>query len=393
MNTPTPPIPRIRRLVRIDTAPLPVIRSGGRELLCLCSNNYLGLAADPRLTEAAKAAVDRFGAGSGASRFVCGDLAVHEELEEALARFEGRESCVLFGSGYQANVGTLQALAGPGDAVIADRLDHASIIDGCRLSRARLFVYPHRDCERLERILARTGQYRTRVVVTDSIFSMDGDRAPLREIAALCSRHGALLMVDEAHATGLFGENGRGLCEETGVEDDVAVRLGTLSKALGSGGGFITGEKKLLDRIRNTARSFIYTTAPVPASCGAALEAVRILGAEGPALRKEFWGKIAGFRRLLETAGIPLPGVESQILPLRCGTDEQATALARGLEAEGLWAPAILPPTVPAGTSRLRLTPIRTHTTGQLETCARLLVRHRDVFAAAARAAGAGETA
>ncbi len=317
------------------------------------SNDYLGLARHPRLVAAAQEAAGRYGAGSTASRHVCGNLPVHAALDEALAVFKRREAALAFSSGYAAALGTIPALVGKGDAVLLDKLSHASLIDGARLSGATLRVFPHNHLAALEKLLTTEAARARRIlIVTEAVFSMDGDTAPLREIVALKDRFDgkAWLLVDEAHATGVFGPGGRGLAAELGLEGKIEVEMGTLSKALGSSGGFIAGSRLLVDTLVNHARSAIYSTAPNPASCGAALEALALVGeAEGEARRKRLWGAIHRF-----AAGTSLPA-QSPIFPLLCGTEEQALTASARLAEQSLVLPAIRYPTVPRGKARLRV--------------------------------------
>ncbi|MDP8247232.1 MAG: 8-amino-7-oxononanoate synthase [Candidatus Tritonobacter lacicola] len=342
------------------------VRIDGRDFLCFCSNNYLGLAGDARLIEAAREAAERYGCGSGASRLVSGTLEIHRELERRIASFKGKEAAILFPTGYMANVGAIPALAGEDDLVIVDRLDHASIIDGCRLSRARMLVYGHGDLEAMEKILEKRTGFRRRFIVTDSVFSMDGDTAPLAGIVDLAEKYGAHVMADEAHATGTIGDGGRGLARLLGVEDGVAVSMGTLSKAAGSVGGFIAGSRALIDCLRNRARSFIYTTAPAPPCCGAALKALDIIEEE-PGLRDRLMRNAVLLREGLASLGYDTGSSNTQIVPIIAGGSERAVSLSLFLHGRGILVPAIRPPTVPAGTSRLRITPMATHTKEDIE--------------------------
>ncbi|HRI51409.1 MAG TPA: aminotransferase class I/II-fold pyridoxal phosphate-dependent enzyme, partial [Pseudomonadota bacterium] len=302
-----------RTLQPLAGAPGPTVRIGEEELVLLCSNNYLGLAADPRLAEAAAEATRALGTGSGASRLVCGSLALHGELEQQLARLKGKDDCVLFSSGYLANLGTIAALCGRGDTVVSDQLNHASIIDGCRLSGADIAVYPHADAAACAELVGRA---RGRVlIVTDGVFSMDGDLAPLAELAAVAERHGAWLMVDEAHSIGVLGDGGAGAAAARGVGDRVAVVMGTLSKALGSAGGFVAGSRLLCDYLRNRARSFVYDTAPAPAGVAAALTALTVLAAE-PARRRQVMAAAQLVARELAALGYAVPQPAAAIVPV-----------------------------------------------------------------------------
>ena len=349
---------RVLRL--IESGQGPRIKIDGREYICACSNNYLGLAAHPAVKEAAGEAIARYGWGGGASRLISGTMRLHTELEEAIAGFKKTEAAIVFPSGYMANVGVLSSLAGRDDTVIVDKLDHASIIDGCRLSGARMRVYPHKNMERLEDILKASGDSRRRLIVTDSIFSMDGDLAPLREIVGLARRYGARLMVDEAHATGVLGAKGRGVAELLNVEDGVDISMGTLSKALGGSGGYVAGSAALIDLLRNRSRSFVYTTAPPPAVCAAGLTAIGIVRSD-PGLRKTLLAKTDRLRRGLNELGLDTMRSSYHIIPLLVGETDAAAAFAGRLLRKNILAPAIRPPTVPRGTSRLRFTLIATH--------------------------------
>ncbi len=345
----------------------PEVTIAGRPALLFASNDYLGLANDPRVKAAAIRAVERYGAGAGASRLVSGDVALHRELESRLAALKRTDDAVVFGSGYLANVGAISALIGPGDAVYSDELNHASIIDGCRLSRAAVRVYRHRDVSHLEALLAEdAGRYRRRLIVTDAVFSMDGDLAPLPDLVALAERHGAMLMVDEAHATGVLGPRGAGAVERFGLEGRVPVLMGTLSKALGSVGGFVAGSRALVDFLRNRARGFIFTTALPPAAAGAALAALDIVERE-PWRRARTLDLAQRLARGLEAMGYRVLPTESAVVPVVVGAAGDAVALAEALLRRGVFCPAIRPPTVPEGQSRLRVTPMATHTDEHIE--------------------------
>lgn len=344
----------------------------GRRLWNFASNDYLGLTADPRTTEAAQRALLEAGVGSRASALVTGRTKWHEELEQALARFEGQESAILFPTGYAANVGTIAALVEETDIVFCDRLNHASLIDGCRLSGAKLRVFRHRVDDRLESIaeqnlttlareLAKSARFRRRLIVTDGAFSMDGDVAPLREICELAERFDADLLVDEAHGTGVFGEKGRGVCEELQVESRVAVRVGTLSKAIGALGGFVAGPQSLIDWLWNKARPQIFSTSLPPAICAAATAAIEILERE-PELRAKLWSHCDFVRYELARRGISvLENSVGPIIPIVFGDPATAMAAQQKLETRGCLVAAIRPPTVPHGTSRLRITVSAAH--------------------------------
>ncbi len=351
----------LRRPLTVESRQGPRVRIDGADYLCFCSNNYLGLADHPALAEAAKAAADEYGTGSGASRLVSGTMRIHRELEDAVARFKNTEAAIVFPTGYMANAGTIQALAGRGDTVYCDRLNHASIFDGCRLSGATLRVYPHKDVGGLRRLLGRKREGRA-LVVTDTVFSMDGDLAPLPDLAEVCERHGAMLMIDEAHATGVLGENGRGAAEHFGIEPGrVPVVMGTLSKAVGSLGGYVAGSRDLVDLLVNRARSFIYTTALPPAVCAASVAGLRIIEEE-PERRAALWARTRQLHDGLRERGFDIGPTETPITPLIVGDSAPAVELSQKLFEHHILAPAIRPPTVPDGTARIRLTPMATHT-------------------------------
>jgi 8-amino-7-oxononanoate synthase len=326
------------------------------------SNDYLGLAADPRVVDAARRASEAFGWGAGASPLVTGWGEAHQELADELARFEETEAAVLFPSGFAANLGTIAALVDKGDAVYADRLDHACLIDGVRLSGARLRVYPHNDAGRLGAILARDrGRFRRALIATDGVFSMDGDLAPLADLADLAERFGAMLLVDEAHGTGVFGPDGRGAASEEGVADRVPIKVGTLSKALGSVGGFVAGSRRLIDWLVNHARTLIYSTALPPAAVAAAREALRIVRAE-PWRRERVRALGARLRADLSAGGHDVGPSAGPIVPVLLGEAGRAMSAAERLRDRGFLVPAIRPPTVPEGTARLRISLSAAHT-------------------------------
>ncbi len=345
-------------------------RAGGTPILNFSSNDYLDLANDPALAQAAAQAAATQGSGAGASRLMAGHLPAHDGLERQLAAWCGQEAALVFPSGYQANVGVLGALAGRDDVIFSDALNHASIIDGARLSRAAVHVYRHGDTAQLETLLARCDA-RRRIIVTDALFSMDGDVAPLRELRTLADRYDAFLLVDEAHALGVYGE-GRGLCAEVGIQPDVTI--GTMSKALGSGGGFIASAAPLRELVLNRARSFIYTTGLSPL-CAAAAAAALTRIAEQPRLGAALLARAAHLRASLAAAGVPtLPG-GSQIIPVPIGDNCAARDAAHALHEMGLWVTAIRPPTVAPGTARLRLSVTLAHTPFDVEHLARALAR------------------
>ena len=331
-----------------------------REFINFSSNDYLGLARHPLLIESAKKAAE-FGTSSSASRLLGGDLELHHLLEEEVARFKSKEKALLFSTGYQANVGVISALVGREDAVFSDELNHASIIDGVILSRAARFIFRHNDVGHLEELLRKErAKFRRALVVTEGVFSMEGDRAPLREIASLKERYDFILLVDEAHATGIFGERGSGVVEEEGVEEEVDIIMGTFGKALGSFGAYIASSEKLISYLVNTARSFIFTTALPPPVVGANLAALKVIREE-PWRRKKLLENASFFRRKLEEAGFETRGC-TQIVPLILGEAERAVRASRSLMERGIFVLPARPPTVPPGESRLRFSLSCDHT-------------------------------
>ncbi len=345
----------LRRRLQVLEEVLPGgrVRLGGQVLLNLSSNDYLGLAQDPRLIKAAQAAAARWGTGAGASRLVVGHLALHEAVEAQLAAFKGTEAAVIFSTGYMANLGVISALVGPGDVVFGDKLNHASIYDGIKLSGAQLLRFPHRDLTRLEDLLQKSPGHRRRLIITDSVFSVDGDLAPLAELVALKERFGAALMIDEAHATGVLGPRGAGLAEALGLTDRVEIHMGTFSKALGSLGGYVAGDRRLIDYLHNRARSFIYSTALAPPVLGAIEAALSIVAWE-PQRRAYLLEESAKFRRGLMSAGLDTLGSETQIVPVLVGDNARTLEFAALLRQQGLMAVALRPPTVPPGRARVR---------------------------------------
>jgi len=351
----------LRELRRVDSPQGPRIRIGGRELINFSSNDYLGLANHPALKEAAVRAVKDFGAGAGASRLICGSLAPFHELEETLAAFKGTEAALTFSTGYATAIGVITALLGKDDIIIVEKLVHACIVDAAKLSGAKFRVFAHNDLNDLEDILKWTNQNpRTQnpdaraLIVTESVFSMDGDCAPLREIVALKEKHGAWLMVDEAHATGLYGANRRGLAEELDVSDRIEIQMGTLGKALGASGGYICGSRALIDFLVNRARSFIFSTAPVPAAAVAARAGIEIVQSpEGKTLNGQLWTRVAELNSALRT---PHSAHPAAIIPLIIGDEAKAVAAATKLREQNIFVSAIRYPTVARGAARLRVT-------------------------------------
>jgi 8-amino-7-oxononanoate synthase len=362
----------LRRRLRLIEGPQgPSVLLDGRPVLLLCSNNYLGLADHPRLRRAAADAALSLGTSAGASRLISGSMSIHTELEARLADFEGTDAALLFGSGYLANTGTIAALAGRGEVVFSDELNHASIIDGCRLAGAETFVYRHRDIEHLEWGLRRAAG-RSALIATDGVFSMDGDIARLAELSILARRHRCRLMVDEAHGTGCIGPGGRGAVAAAGVTDEVDVIVGTLGKALGGYGAYVCGSREMTDFLVNSARPFIFSTAPPPPAVAAASAALELL-VEGPRRVERLRANAAALRAGLRSEGLEPGGSETQIIPLVVGEADDAVALCERLLEDGVFAQAIRPPTVPTGTCRLRLTVMATHRVADLRKAAELI--------------------
>jgi 8-amino-7-oxononanoate synthase len=342
------------------------VKLGGRDVLLLCSNNYLGIAGDGRVKKAAQQAVERFGCGATGSRLISGNIEPYEELERELAAFKSAEAALVFTSGYHANVGTISALVGEGDAIFSDALNHASLIDGSRLSRAEIHIFEHRDAADLEQKLSSRRTARRKLILTESVFSMDGDLAPLDSIAFLAKKYGALLLVDEAHATGVFGATGAGLIEALGLQGHVDVQMGTFSKALGSLGGYIAGSKDLISYLIQQARSFVFTTGLPPAVLAASSAAIRVVREE-PERRSALWRNARQLRRGLRSLGFAMGPEESQILPLQLGDARLTMSACRLLLKHGVFVQGIRPPSVPAGTARLRITPTALHDEQDIE--------------------------
>lgn len=354
-----------RRLRSISGEQDSAVTLDGREVLLLSSNNYLGLANHPALKHAAQDAIERYGCGAGASRLISGNMTLQQELEQRLAAFKKTDAALVFPSGYHANIGVISSLMGPGDTILSDALNHASIIDGCRLSRAHVHVFHHCDMAHLAQVLADCPQSGQRLIVTDSVFSMDGDVAPLADIVTLARRYNAWVMVDEAHATGVFGAHGAGVVEELGLFNEVEIHMGTLGKALGGFGAYVAGSRELIEWLINRARSFIYTTGIPPAVAASALAALDLVDRE-PERRQQLWRNVAFLQRGLEELGYKLGPTRSPILPVLIGEAPPTMALAEALLRRGVFAHGIRPPTVPDGTSRLRVTPMATHSHEQL---------------------------
>ncbi|HYE32787.1 MAG TPA: 8-amino-7-oxononanoate synthase [Methylomirabilota bacterium] len=357
-----------RSLRQIDSAQGVELTINGRPVLNFSSNDYLGLATHQTLVEAAQRAVRDYGAGAGASRLICGSLQPHHQLDEAIAAFKGVEAALSFSTGYATAVGCIPALLSSSDRVIVDRLVHASIVDACRLSGAELRVFRHNDLNSLETILNQEKANGRTLIVTESVFSMDGDLAPLTELVALKAKHGAWLMVDEAHATGVFGQRRAGLIQQAGLTNQVEVQMGTLGKAVGASGGYIAGSRKLIDLLINKARSFIFSTAPVPAAAAAASAGLQLLASdEGAQLNALLWERIERFARELDIRAA------SPIVPILLGDEQRALAAAQALWDKGMLVPAIRYPTVKRGQARLRVTLTARHSLEQLSQLAKEL--------------------
>jgi 8-amino-7-oxononanoate synthase len=360
-----------RRLRLVSGPQGPRVLLDGREVLLLCSNNYLGLADHPSVRRAAAEAAMRWGTGAGASRLISGNMTLHRRLEERLADFHRTEAALLFGSGYLANAGTIAALTRPGEVVFSDELNHASIVDGCRLSRAETFVYRHADPEHLAWGLARA-EGRGSLIVTDGVFSMDGDVAPIPALVELARRHDCRLMVDEAHATGAIGPDGEGAVAESGLGDEVDLIVGTLGKALGSYGAYVCASREITELLVNAARPFIFSTALPPPSVAAAIASLKLIGARPERVdRLRRNGDM--MRRELAAYGLDPGESRTQIIPLIVGDAEAAVELCERALERGVFAQAIRPPTVPEGTSRLRITVMASHRASELRHAAKIV--------------------
>jgi 8-amino-7-oxononanoate synthase len=366
-----------RKVRRIDSPQATEVEIDGRTVLNFSSNDYLGLANHPVLKAAAIQAIERYGAGAGASRLICGSLAPHHELEEMLAEFKGTEAALTFATGYAASLGTICSLAGKEDVIGIDKLVHASIVDAAKLSGAKLRVFAHNDLNDLEEILkwaqpeSRIDHASRTLIVTESVFSMDGDHAPLREIVALKEKYGAWLMVDEAHATGLYGFHRRGLAEELGVSNQIEIQMGTLGKALGAAGGYICGSQKLIDYLVNRARPFIFSTAPVPPAAAAAAAGIQLVkSTEGEACRNILWRRLT---ELTSRLSLQQLNYRSAIIPLHIGDEANAMEIAAAFLQQDILIPAVRYPSVARGKARLRLTISAAHTLDQIECLASAL--------------------
>lgn len=359
-----------RRMRVLDGVQAPRMRVDGRPVLLFAGSNYLDLAAHPEVVEASARAARDLGCAAGGSRLINGNLALHEELEERLAKFLGRGAALAFATGYMANVGVIPALVGRGDVVVSDQLSHASIVDGCRLSRATVRVFPHGDLDAAEAILAEVCGEESRVLLAvDGLYSMDGDLAPLPELVALAKRYDAMLLLDDAHGTGTLGATGRGSAEALGVQSGVDIHLGTLGKALGSFGAFVAGSRALRDLLVNTARSFIFSCALAPPQVAAAIASLEIVERE-PWRREQLQARAGRLREQLAGYGIDTRPSETQIVPVVVGENEPTMAICEALLERGFYAQGIRHPSVPTGTARLRLTVMATHSESEIDALA-----------------------
>ncbi len=357
---------KLRTLESIDSTH---VLLNGKKVSLFCHNDYLGLSKHPDVAEAFSQGVRDFGAGSGAARLITGNTTVFEKLEERLAQFKKKERALLFSTGYLANLGIISAFCEKEDVVIVDKLNHASIIDACKLSGATIRVYPHKDLDYLEKILKQSDRFRRKLIVTDSVFSMDGDLAPLPEIVKLKNRYGAYLMIDEAHGTGVFGKSGRGAAEYLNVEDEIDISMGTLSKAFGTHGGFVAGSSELIEFLINRSRSFIFSTALPPAVCAASLKSLELIE-QKPELRDRLWKNIKSTVDNLKLSGT------SPIIPVMIGDEQKAMNLSEKLLENSILIPAVRYPTVPKKSARLRLTVSAAHSQSDLETLISTLKKH-----------------
>lgn len=342
------------------------VKMKGKDIIQLSSNNYLGLTSHPRLQKAAEEAVKRYGAGTGSVRTIAGTFTMHDELEKKLASFKNTEAALVFQSGFTANQGILSSILTKDDIVISDELNHASIIDGIRLTKAGKKVYQHADMEDLEKILKKSMNYRMRLIVTDGVFSMDGDIAPLPEIVRLAEQYDAFVMVDDAHASGVLGENGRGTVHHFGLDGKVHIQVGTLSKAIGVLGGYAAGSKVLIDYLKHKGRPFLFSTSHPPAVTAACIEAVNVL-MEEPSLIKKLWDNTSYFKKELEKIGLPLIKSETPITPILIGDEAEACRFSNTLFELGLFAQAIVFPTVPKGKARIRTIMTAQHSKEELD--------------------------
>ena len=362
-------------LRQLETACMPVSRFDGREVINLASNNYLGLTNHPKLIEAALDATRRLGVGSGAVRTISGTMAIHMELERRIAEFKHVEACVVFQSGFTANAGAVSAILGPEDHIISDELNHASIIDGCRLSRAKIHVFPHRDVATADaKLAALTGQPGRKLLIADGVFSMDGDIAPLPALVEVAEKHGAIMMIDDAHSSGVLGRNGRGTVDHFGLHGRVHIQVGTLSKAIGALGGYVCGSRDFIDYLYHRARPFLFSTSHPPAVAASCIAAFELLERE-PERIENLWSNTRYFKEALKAAGLDTGVSETPITPIMIGDAAKAHAYSRAIFEEGVFATGIGFPTVPRGKARVRTIVTATHTREQLNRAVEILVR------------------
>ena len=367
-----------RKLKLVQGSQGSCVSISGKKVILLCSNNYLGLANHPSIKKAANKAIQEFGCGSGASRLISGTMKLHSELEKKIALFKNTNSALVFNSGYHANIGTLSALMKKRDIVFCDELNHASIIDGCRLSGAEIAIYPHKDMDALERHLKKSNGYKKRLIITDGVFSMDGDIAPLPDIVFLAKKYSALTMVDDAHATGVFGKNGKGITEHFNLSsNEVDIQMGTFGKALGSFGAYIAGNNELIDYLINRARSFIYTTALPPAVPAASLAAIEMIQSK-PDLRKKLWKNVDYFKKGLKKRGFENINSQSQIIPIIIGNSKKVVMASEYLFNKGVFVVGIRPPAVPRKKERLRITIMSSHTRKDLDSALNVLLKMKE---------------
>ena len=360
-----------RSLKKIGGPICNVVFIDGQEMILLSSNNYLGLANHPKLKQAAISALNKYGTSAGSSRLIAGNMEIHEKLEKKIAKFKECKSAIIFSSGYMANIGVITSLAGKGDLILSDELNHASIVDGCRLSGAEIKVYSNKDTNEIEAVLSQCsgktalGKYKKKFIITDGVFSMNGHIAPLSRILELAEVYNAFVIVDDAHATGVLGEKGKGTAKYYGLNNDRIIQIGTFSKALGSLGGYAAGSEVIIDYIRNKSRSFIYSTALPPSVCAASIAAIDLLENDLH-LKKRLWNNVESFRNKLEKFGFNTMQSQTQIIPILIGDTNLTMKFAKSLFIKGIYAPGVRPPTVPDNTSRIRVSLMASHTDMQI---------------------------
>ncbi len=356
----------LRHLCNVISAPTGTINLDGIDVVSLGSNNYLGLSTHPDVIAAAVEATETFGTGASGSRLISGNNDLYSQLESNIAQTKGTEAALVFSSGYAANTSVIPVLAGEGDLILSDALNHASIIDGCRLSRAKKKIYQHCNVDNLETLLSESYQFRRKLIVTDGVFSMDGDIAPLQDIYEVAMNYDAMLLVDDAHGFGVLGKEGSGTVSHCGLQDEDIIQMGTLSKAIGGLGGYIAGSRTLIELLINRARGFIFTTGLPPATIAAADAALNVMRS-APELRQQLLKNADALKTALTDLDYSLLPSQTQILPVILGEPQRATKVTEALLSEGVFAPAIRPPAVPSGTSRLRVTVMATHTDAEMQ--------------------------